>query len=123
MFCKTGDAEDSIEHFIYCRAIQDLLPSSMKVYHANRVPPSHFFLQGLDGRHRLTFALILYGIYTVHNELRHSNNHTDFKRCVSASDAAKHFCVDGSDVTITDYRACAHDFADAGDENRRTRNT
>jgi len=85
MFCKTGEAEDRIEHFIYCNAIQDLFPSSMKMHHANRVPPSHFFLQGLDGRHRLTFALILYAVYTVHNEFRHSDNHTDFKRCVMTS--------------------------------------
>jgi len=42
MFCKTGDAEDSIEHFIYCNAIQDLFLSPMKAYHANGVPPSHF---------------------------------------------------------------------------------
>jgi len=32
----------------------------MKTNHANRVPPSHFFFYGLDGRHRLTVAPILF---------------------------------------------------------------
>ena len=42
MFCKTGDAEDGSEHFIYCKAIQDLFRSSMKAYQANRGPLSIF---------------------------------------------------------------------------------
>ena len=42
----------------------------------------HVFFYGLDGRHRLTVALTLYAIYSVHNDFRHSNNHTDFKLCV-----------------------------------------
>ena len=32
------------------------------------------------------------------------------------SDAGHHFRVDGSDVTITDYRACAQEFAVGGAE-------
>ena len=82
MFCGNVEAEDRIEHIIQCDAIQDLFPASLKTNHAKRVPPSHFFFYGLDGRHRLTFALMLYAIYSVHNDFRHSLNHTDFKQCV-----------------------------------------
>ena len=39
------------------------------------------------------------------------------------SDAGDHFCIDGSDVTITVYRACAQDFAGAGRQNRPQSNT
>ena len=60
-----NETEDSIEHIIQCDAIQDLFPCSMKTNHAKGVPPSHFFFYGLDGRHRLTFALMLYAIYSV----------------------------------------------------------
>ena len=62
MFCNNINAMDSIEHIIRCDAIQDLFPPSMKTNHANRVPPSHFFFYGLDGRHRLAVALMLYAI-------------------------------------------------------------
>ena len=79
MFCKAG--EDSIEHFVHCKAIQQLFPSYLRTGNPPKVPVANFFLRGLDGRHRLTFALVIYAIYRIHNEFRHSSDHTDFKRC------------------------------------------
>ena len=65
---------------LFCKlAVHDLFPNALKTDAANRVPVKHFFLLGLDGRHRLTFALILYALFAVHNDFRHSKNHTDFK--------------------------------------------
>jgi len=90
MFCKSDGAEDSIEHFVFCRSIQDLFPSSLRTDHPDRVPLKYFFLHDLDGRHRLTFALIIYSIYAVHNDFRHSANHSDFKKCIYQSIADVH---------------------------------
>ena len=80
MFCKAG--EDSIEHFLFCPAIQQLFPSYLKTGNPPKVPVASFFLRGLDGRHRVTFAVVIYAIYCIHNEFRHSTDHSDFKRCV-----------------------------------------
>ena len=85
MFCREESSEDSIEHFVHCKAIQNLFPGSMKILPMNTIPASHFFLHNLDGRRRLVFALVLYAIYTVHNDFRHSNNHSDFNKCVITS--------------------------------------
>ena len=82
LFCSMNNAEHSIEHLVYCPAVHDLFPDSLKTDSAHRVPLTSFFLIGLDGRHRLTFALILYALYGVHNDFRHSRNHKDFKLCV-----------------------------------------
>jgi len=41
----------------------------------------------------------------------------------SKSDASDHFRTDGSDMTITVYRACAQEFANVGDQNRRYSDT
>jgi len=80
MFCKLG--EDSIEHFVHCQTVNSLLPSYLKKGNPPKVPVAHFFLRDLDGKHRIIFALIVYGIYAIHNEFRHSTDHSDFKRCV-----------------------------------------
>ena len=82
LFCKDKDADDSIEHFVHCPAIQSLFPQHMKQGPRSRVPVSSFFLRQLDGRHRLTFALLVYALYAVHNDFRNSTNHQDFARCV-----------------------------------------
>lgn len=85
MFCREESSEDSIEHFVHCKATQNMFPESMKVRPMNTIPGSHFFPHNLDGRHRLVFALVLYAIYTAHNDFRHSSNHSDFKKCVITS--------------------------------------
>ena len=82
LFCKGDKAEDSIEHIVYCKTVQDLFPSSLRTEHTSRVPLKHFFLHDLEGRQRLTFALIVYSLYAVHNDFRHSTNRTEFKKCV-----------------------------------------
>ena len=79
MFCKKG--EDSIEHFVHCAAIQNLFPHHLKQGSPPKVPVAHFFLMGMDGRHRITFARAIYAIYKIHNEFRHSKDHSDFRRC------------------------------------------
>ena len=79
MFCRNG--EDSIEHLVYCTSVQDLFPSCLKSGHPPRVPVERFFLREMDGKHRIVFALVIYGIYTIHNEFRPSIDHSDFKRC------------------------------------------
>ena len=79
MFCKAG--EDNIEHFVHCKAIQQLFPLYLRTGNPPKVPVVKFFLRGLDGRHCLTFALVIYAIYRIHNKFRHSSDHTDFKRC------------------------------------------
>jgi len=79
MFCRKG--EDSIEHFVHCPSIHGLFPRYLKSGNPPKVPVGHFFLRDLDGRHRITFALVIYAIYRIHNEFRHSTDHSDFKRC------------------------------------------
>jgi len=39
------------------------------------------FLFGLDGKHNLAMALFVFGLYTMHNEIRHHPDRTDFKKC------------------------------------------
>ena len=41
-----------------------------------------FFLFKLDTKHSIIFALMIYAIYTVHNEFRNSTDHRDFRKCV-----------------------------------------
>ena len=80
MFCQRG--EDSIEHIVHCQAVNSLFPSYLKKVNPPKVPVANFFLRELDGKHRLIFALVVYGIYAVHNGFRHSTNHSEFKRRV-----------------------------------------
>ena len=81
-FCNNEKAENSIEHIIHCRAVQQLFPDSMKYGNPPRVPVWSFFLFKLDTKDRIIFALIVYAIYTVHNDFRNSNDHSDFRKCV-----------------------------------------
>ena len=41
----------------------------------------HFFLFGLDGKHKIGMSLFIFGLYTMHNEIRHHPDKTDFKKC------------------------------------------
>ena len=81
-FCKNIQAEDSIEHLLFCPAVHDLFPVRMKIGNPARVPVAHFFMFQPDGKHKMVFALMVYAIYAVHNEFRHSNDHRQFKLCV-----------------------------------------
>ena len=71
-FCGKKGSEDSIEHFFYCSIVQDLLPAALKLGSPARAPISTFFLFGLDGKTRILMALYVFGIYTLHNKIRHS---------------------------------------------------
>ena len=81
-FCKNESAEDSIEHFVYCPAVHGLFPESWKSGNPPRIPLRNLFLFGLSGEQRLAVALIMYALYSVHNEYRHSNHRHDFKNTV-----------------------------------------
>ena len=81
-FCSNLDAQDSIEHFVHCPKVHDLFPQALRTDARSKIPIKHFFLFGLDGKHRLTYALLLYALYAVHNDIRHSTDNTDFKLCV-----------------------------------------
>ena len=87
-FCRNPKAEDSIEHLLFCPAVHAIFPGHLKRGTPARVPVECFFLHGLDGRHRVVFAIILYAIYSVHNDFRHTHDRRDFKLCVqrTASD-------------------------------------
>ena len=71
VFCKSE--EDSIEHILHCSTIQHMLPPEFKVGVPGRVPMKSFFLFELDGRQRILMSLFVFGIYTLHNQIRHSN--------------------------------------------------
>ena len=46
------------------------------------MPVKHFFLFGLDGKHKLAFGLMVYALYTMHNDLRHNPDRTELRQCI-----------------------------------------
>ena len=79
MFCKSG--KDSIEHIVHCQMVHSMFPSYLKKGRPPKVRVANFFLRDVDGKHRIVFALVVYAIYSIHNEYRHSKDHSDFRRC------------------------------------------
>jgi len=72
-YCNGLSTIDSIEHIVRCHMVQDLFPGTLKQGSPPEVPVSSFFLLGLDGKSRIAMALVVYALYTIHNELRHSS--------------------------------------------------
>ena len=81
------------EHLLCCPAVQAILPGHLKRGTPARVPIESFFLHGLDGRHRVVLAIILYAYYMLYIRFitisdTHTHDRRDFKLCVqrTASD-------------------------------------
>ena len=87
------DSEDSIEHIVRCPKIQGLFPREFQIGGSGRVPVKSCFLFGLDGRFRILMSLFVYGIYTLHNEIRHSGETREMRhslfRIISAVPLSK----------------------------------
>ena len=80
LFCRQPAASDCIEHLVVCQAVQDLFPSHLKKGSPPRIPVANFFLIGHDDTHRIVFALVIYALYTLHNEFRHTSDRHEFRR-------------------------------------------
>ena len=81
VFCDGEDTEDRIEHFVICDVVQSLVPFHLKRGTPPRLPAKNFFLFGLDGKQNIGMALFILGLYTMHDEIRHHPDKTDFKKC------------------------------------------
>ena len=81
LFCNGRDSEDSIEHIVRCPVVQSFLPTSFKKGRPPRTPVKYFYLFGLDNKHKIAMALFIFGLYSMHNELRHNPNRTDLRQC------------------------------------------
>ena len=47
------------------------------------IPTKYFFMFGLDGKHRIAMACMVYALYTMHNELRHNPDRSEMKQSIS----------------------------------------
>ena len=83
LFCSQEGSEDSLEHILVCPFIHSLSPPSFKKGAPPRLPIKHFFLFGLDGKHRIAMAVFVFALYTMHNELRHSADKSERRHCIS----------------------------------------
>ena len=84
IFCDSPSTEDRIEHFVVCDVVQSLIPAYLKQGNPPRMPAKNFFLFGLDGKHKIGMSLFIFGLYTMHNEIRHHPDKTEFKKCIHA---------------------------------------
>ena len=82
LFCNADVSEDSIEHILKCDFVHSLFPRCLKKGSPPRVPLKHFFLFGLDGKHKIAFGLMIFALYTMHNNLRHDPNKTELRLCI-----------------------------------------
>ena len=82
LFCNADGSEDSIEHILKCDFVHSLFPRCLKKGSPPRVPLKHFFLFGLDGKHKIAFGLMNFALYTMHNNLRHDPSKTELRQCI-----------------------------------------
>ena len=68
LFCNHPYSADSLEHILKCQKIRTLFHPS---WHANFV--RRLFLLDGEGPECITHAYVVYGIYCLHNEMRHSD--------------------------------------------------
>jgi hypothetical protein len=79
LLCKLPNTEDSLEHLLHCAAVHKMLPLHLKTGTPPRVPPECFFMLAGDGKQRVAFACFVYGLCTIHNEIKHSGQTRDLK--------------------------------------------
>ena len=48
------------------------------------LPAKHFLLFGLNDKHKLGMSLFIFGLYTMHNEMRHQPDRTGFQEMLYA---------------------------------------
>ena len=95
VFCQQEGSEDSIEHLVVCRRIQEFFPASLKQGWPPTVPANTFFLFGLSDKERLAVSIFMFALYTMHNELRHFPCHTDLNRTIFRVMAEVHLSRSG----------------------------
>jgi len=78
-FCEIADSEDSIEHFVRCSWVSSFFPRSLQVEAPGRISHALLFLFGVGESEKIAISIFNFGLYTVCNELRHSNNKRDLK--------------------------------------------
>ena len=69
LLCNETQTADSIEHIASCKKIRQCIPLG---YYNMRDTNRLFFLLSSHEEHTITFAMFLYAIYSVHNEIRHT---------------------------------------------------
>ena len=79
-FCNEEGASDSIEHIVNCTVVQSMLPPRLRRGSPPKVPPQVFFLIGLDESNLIAMGVFMFGLYTMHNEVRHGAGTTQFKQ-------------------------------------------
>ena len=85
LFCCVQGCEDSIEHIVHCKTVRSLFPTSLLRGSPPELPVGAFFMLGLEGKERMAMALVIFALYTLHNELRHSSTSIrpqDFRKCI-----------------------------------------
>ena len=81
-FCTNPEAQDSIEHFIFCPALQQCLPSRLKSGSPLAVSPPTWFLFCTLSEDKLLMALYIHAFYTLHNQYRHSQDRGELRLSV-----------------------------------------
>ena len=73
LFCKSTDAQDSIEHIACCRAVRQLFPIQVD---PSKIAPLLFLIEGSNWE-KLVSAVFVYMLYFLHNEIRHDSSPHD----------------------------------------------
>ena len=76
-FCDRVLSEDSIEHFVECAWVNSCFPAHLKVGSPPKVPKAVFFLDGLAEVEKVVVAIFNFALYTLCNELRHTQDRAD----------------------------------------------
>lgn len=79
LFCAGANTIDSIEHFVFCQVLHNVLPMRLKVEGQGHVPVTTWFLYSLGKPDTFLMALYIHAFYTVHNLYRHSADWTEIK--------------------------------------------
>ena len=70
---------------MHCKVVRSLFPANLLSGNPPKMPVASFFLLGLEGKQRMAMALVIYALYTLHNELRHTSagiTPQDFRKSV-----------------------------------------
>jgi hypothetical protein len=81
-FCNAATSEDSIQHILKCEFVHNLSPNYLKKGSPPHIPVKYVFLFGLDGKHKIAFGLMVFALYTMHNELRHRPTRIELRQCI-----------------------------------------
>ena len=77
--CRKEGCEDSLEHFLVCDFVHGCFPDSWKSGVPGRIAVGRFFLLGMPEEDMIVMSIFLFALYSVCNELRHCNIHSELK--------------------------------------------